>query len=76
MLTLVNQVRAQAGVPALCYNVKLNTASQQQSDSGVYGHTWKYIFATGYQWSFLGGCDAGVWKQALAGSDSFWRKLL
>ena len=37
MLALVNQVRAQAGAPPVCYNAKLNTASQQQSDSGRYG---------------------------------------
>ena len=54
LLTLVNGVRSQAGAKPLCYNAKLNAASQAQSDSGIYGHTWDYVNQQGYSWSALG----------------------
>eukprot|EP00401_Gymnodinium_catenatum_P083310 CAMPEP_0117555578 /NCGR_PEP_ID=MMETSP0784-20121206/51346_1 /TAXON_ID=39447 /ORGANISM="" /LENGTH=179 /DNA_ID=CAMNT_0005352787 /DNA_START=57 /DNA_END=593 /DNA_ORIENTATION=+ len=54
LLQYVNDARAQAGAPSVCLNEKLNVAAQQQSDSGVYAHTWKYINDLGYEWTMLG----------------------
>mmetsp|Transcript_37073 Transcript_37073/g.85682 ORF Transcript_37073/g.85682 Transcript_37073/m.85682 type:complete len:246 (-) Transcript_37073:413-1150(-) len=54
LLQLVNSVRAQHGAQRLCLNDKLNAASQSQSDSGKYGHTWNYVKQQGYHYSWLG----------------------
>eukprot|EP00929_Paragymnodinium_shiwhaense_P113627 TRINITY_DN81909_c0_g1_i1.p1 TRINITY_DN81909_c0_g1~~TRINITY_DN81909_c0_g1_i1.p1 ORF type:complete len:357 (+),score=49.37 TRINITY_DN81909_c0_g1_i1:76-1146(+) len=54
LLSYVNQVRTAAGLSALGLNAKLNAAAQAQSDSGRYGHTWRYIENEDYTWSRLG----------------------
>ncbi len=54
LLELTNSERARFGRRPLCYNAKLNAASQRQSDSGVFEHTWAHINQQGYKWTSLG----------------------